>query len=133
MSFPRRAISGLSRVEYRPMKESEWFELKHKKGDKYTYWDFKFPFKHKVEYQEDMYIEKDWPYLRNVLYTESQLTSNYHIKVEDGKIYNMCRVHCVFLDGNDSYEFFPDDNAGLERYNYLCKEFGLRLYDNNEE
>ena len=53
MSFPRRSISGLSRVEYKPMREISWAVLKHKKGDKYVDWNFKFPFRHVKEYEEN--------------------------------------------------------------------------------
>lgn len=130
MSYPRRSVSGLSRIEYRPMTECEWAVLKHKKGEKYVEWNFKFPFKHVKEYQEDLYIDKYWFGFTEHYYTESSLLKD-HVMIIDGKAYNMCKIHEVFLDGSDKYEYFPDDECGLERYNYLCNKFGLELLDND--
>lgn len=130
MSYSRRAVSGLSRIEYRPMKECDWYKLKHKKGEKYIEWDLKFPFRHVKEYETDLYVENEFPFLRDVNYTPDEIMSNYHVQIENGKLYRMCFIHCVFLDGEDSYEYFDTDDRGLERYNYLCNVFNLTLYDN---
>lgn len=132
MSYSRRAVSGLSRVEYRPMKEIDWYVLRHKKGEKYVEWDLKFPFRHVKEYETDLYVDNEFPFFSEIAreYTLDELKSEYHIQIENGKMYYKCFIHCVFLDGKDTYEYFDTDDRGLERYNYLCKMFNLSLYDN---
>lgn len=118
-----RAVSGLSRIEARPMEINREFVLKHKAGEKYIDLNFKFPFLHKKVYDENQY-KCDFD-----LYSESEL-SNYFI-VKDGIVYNRPYIHIYFLDGDNKYEYFNSDERAYERYSYLEKLFNLQLLDND--
>ena len=120
-----RAVSGLSRIEARPMEKNNEFVLRHKSGEKYTDINFKFPFFHKKEYEENIYSDG------TDLYSESEL-SNYFI-VKDCEVYNRPYIHIYFLDGGEKYEHFNTDESTFQRYLYLEKQFELKLLDNDRQ
>ena len=132
MSSCKTSIGGISRVYYVPIKECNWAVLMHKKGEKYVDWSFKFPFRHVKTYQENLYADKYWYGWTDYYYTEKELLERHKKIVKDGKVYDMCHIKIVFLDGSDKYEYFNTDSEGLDRYYEICTKFQLKPFDSND-
>lgn len=119
----KTAFKEVSRVEYIPSRPDTDLSLKHRKGETYTEVDFKFPFIHKKEYTEDVYIDKSFLLTE---YTESKL-KEYGYIIKDGTAYIRPRVNIYFNDREERNESFDDDESAMARYRSLYEMFDLKF------
>lgn len=121
------AAKCLSRVKFRPVRETDWVGVYRLKGTKER--KFKFlPYPHFETFVHEETLFDYKHLITNCVMTLEQLDEEGYIY--DGKdVFRKAEVIIFYNDGGEQTEEFKSNEEALNRFNELIQNFGMKMVD----